>query len=122
MTDNDLHAEVERLRHQVAGLTETVAALTMLVTGQRPNVFPYDEMNAYLNDLSSEEHAFLHGLPPGPDRADLEGGAARGLTPPRSPADVLPRSGRNPRIGCDQYESGTWIHGRPHDCPRWARR
>jgi len=28
---------------------------------------------------------------------------------------------RNPRIGCQQFESGTIIHGRPHSCPKWAR-
>lgn len=33
--------------------------------------------------------------------------------------DRLPRS-RNPFIGCRQLD-GTWIHGRPHDCPRSAR-
>lgn len=33
--------------------------------------------------------------------------------------DTLPRR-RNPAIGCRQVE-GTWIHGRPHDCPRFAR-
>lgn len=45
------------------------------------------------------------------------------LTP--SPAsderDILPRR-RNPQIGCYEHASGTWIHGRPHNCPRWLRR
>ena len=33
--------------------------------------------------------------------------------------DILPRR-RNVNIGCRQVD-GTWIHGRPHDCPRFAR-
>ena len=37
----------------------------------------------------------------------------------RPEADRLPR-GRNPFIGCRELH-GTWIHGRPHDCPRTAR-
>lgn len=37
------------------------------------------------------------------------------------PDDRLPRR-RNPRIGCEEHASGTWIHGDPHDCPRWTRR
>lgn len=41
--------------------------------------------------------------------------------PRADPADRLPRR-RNPRIGCERYESGTWIHGDPHDCPKGARR
>lgn len=124
MTDNDLRDEVERLRHQVAGLAETVAALAMLVTGgPRPSVFPYDEMNTYLSALASEPHAFLQGPTAGTHPPTREGAATHGLTPPRSPVDVLPRGGRNVRIGCEHYESsGTWIHGRPHDCPKWARR
>jgi hypothetical protein len=40
----------------------------------------------------------------------------------RDERDRLPTRGRNVRIGCEQYDSGTWIHGRPHDCPAWARR
>jgi len=122
MTDSDLRDEVERLRQQVAGLTETVAALTMLVAGgTRPSAFPYDESNFYLN--SADPYDLLRDRM-GADPAHLrDGGAAHGLTPPRSPVDVLPRGGRNPRIGCEHFESsGTWIHGRPHDCPRWARR
>lgn len=38
---------------------------------------------------------------------------------PRAPEDELPRR-RNPRIGCEHLD-GTWIHGHPHDCPRWVR-
>ena len=37
------------------------------------------------------------------------------------PDDRLPRR-RNPRIGCEQHASGTWIHGAPHTCPKWTRR
>jgi hypothetical protein len=44
---------------------------------------------------------------------------------PKQPAhderDVLPRR-RNPQIGCYEHPSGTWIHGRPHNCPKWLRR
>ncbi|HZP54354.1 hypothetical protein [Actinocrinis sp.] len=43
-------------------------------------------------------------------------------TLPSDEEDRLPSHGRNTRIGCQQYDSGTWVHGRPHDCPRWARR
>lgn len=40
--------------------------------------------------------------------------------PPKpDPADRLPRV-RNPRIGCELID-GTYIHGRPHSCPRSAR-
>jgi hypothetical protein len=39
----------------------------------------------------------------------------------REEEDRLPSHGRNTRIGCEQYDSGTWIHGRPHNCPRNAR-
>lgn len=42
---------------------------------------------------------------------------------PRSWDDEEPHGGRNPHIGCHLPEgSATWIHGRPHDCPPWARR
>jgi len=40
----------------------------------------------------------------------------------RPELDRLPSHGRNTRIGCQQYDSATWIHGRPHNCPQWARR
>jgi hypothetical protein len=36
------------------------------------------------------------------------------------PADRLPRGGRNVYIGCRKID-GTYIHGDPHDCPKWAR-
>lgn len=39
--------------------------------------------------------------------------------PEPHPDDRLPRV-RNPRIGCEPVD-GTWIHGRPHSCPRSAR-
>lgn len=29
---------------------------------------------------------------------------------------------RHPQVGCYEHESGTWIHGRPHTCPKWTRR
>jgi hypothetical protein len=50
--------------------------------------------------------------------------AAKPVTPgppERDEPDRLPLRRRNTRIGCEQYASGTWIHGRPHDCPRWVR-
>ncbi len=40
---------------------------------------------------------------------------------PRYEAPPKPIVGRNTRVGCQRYESGTWVHGAPHDCPRWAR-
>lgn len=54
----------------------------------------------------------LHGVAP----AAAE--AASSLPKPHAD-DRLPRV-RNPRIGCENVD-GTWIHGRPHDCPRSAR-
>ena len=45
--------------------------------------------------------------------------AVQAATPKPDPADRLPRL-RNPRIGCEHLD-GTWVHGRPHDCPRSAR-
>jgi hypothetical protein len=55
----------------------------------------------------------LLGMPPTAPAAPVR-------TPPKpDPADRLPR-GRNPRIGCEHVD-GTWIHGRPHDCPKSAR-
>lgn len=29
---------------------------------------------------------------------------------------------RHPQVGCYEHDSGTWIHGRPHTCPKWTRR
>ena len=40
-------------------------------------------------------------------------------TPVAAAEDRLPRR-RNPRIGCEENH-GTWIHGRPHSCPKWTR-
>lgn len=57
-----------------------------------------------------------YGGTPTPEAAPV-----RRSGPPRDGPDLLPKTGRNVRIGCERYESGTWIHGRPHDCPRWAR-
>lgn len=51
----------------------------------------------------------LHGAAAAPERT----------RPKPDPADRLPRM-RNPRIGCELVD-GTWVHGRPHDCPRSAR-
>jgi hypothetical protein len=44
----------------------------------------------------------------------------RGRVKP-DPDDRLPRGRRNVYIGCHET-AGTWIHGEPHSCPRWARR
>lgn len=68
---------------------------------------PYCDPGSTYNNLGA----------PGADHAPI----LRPTGPPRDPDDLLPRRGRNPRIGCEQLD-GTWIHGRPHDCPRWARR
>lgn len=43
------------------------------------------------------------------------------VTLPVDEQDRLSSHGRNARIGCRRFDSGTWWHGRPHDCPRWAR-
>lgn len=63
--------------------------------------------------LSATGHTVLielHGMEPAAPPAPL---------PKPDPADRLPRH-RNPRIGCEQLD-GTWVHGRPHDCPEWLR-
>lgn len=39
---------------------------------------------------------------------------------PDDPDDRLPSGGRNVYIGCREID-GTYIHGDPHDCPKWAR-
>lgn len=50
----------------------------------------------------------------------------QGFPPPRvalpvGEEDRLPSRGRNTRIGCERYDSGTIIHGRPHTCAKWER-
>lgn len=109
MTSNEqLRAEVDRLRHGVNMLTQAVAHLIEQRRGP------------------DTEHAFLTGTVasfadwPGRPRPDLVPELTR--IPPLPAEDVLPRGGRNPRIFCEQHESGTWIHGDPHNCPTWARR
>lgn len=44
----------------------------------------------------------------------------RATVPLPTEEDRLSRGGRNVFIGCRQVDR-TWIHGRPHDCPRHAR-
>lgn len=39
---------------------------------------------------------------------------------PAAPEDRLSSGGRNVYIGCHEI-NGTFIHGDPHDCPKWAR-
>lgn len=125
MTEEELLAEVNRLRGEVAGLRSAVAhlaehllggqitdLLTMFATGDEPASHP-EMPSAFATDGSFSDW-------PGRPRPDLV--PQLPYTPPRPPEDSLPRSGRNPRIFCEQYESGTWIHGRPHNCPTWARR
>lgn len=113
MSDDQLAADVQRLRHEVDTLTSAVARLAQHLLGRS-----YDELARmfFVNGGSSDW--------PGPPRPDLVPevftNAAR--VPLLPVDDVLPRGGRNPRIGCEQYDSGTWIHGLPHDCPRWVRR
>lgn len=40
---------------------------------------------------------------------------------PHYAASARPAPGCNTRIGCQRHDSGTWVHGDPHDCPRWVR-
>ena len=40
---------------------------------------------------------------------------------PRYTAPTTRPHGRNTRTGCQRYESGTWVHGDPHDCPPYVR-
>lgn len=108
MSDEDLHAEVERLRAQVGRLTSAVAQLAQHLLG--------DQINGVLAMFANAQPPFWQATP------------QHELVTPQLPAiplrpveDVLPRGGRNPHIGCQQYDSGTWVHGRPHDCPTWAR-
>lgn len=113
MTDDELAAEVRLLRHEVNTLTSALAQLAQHVLGRQ-----YDDLTRMF---------FVNG-----GFSDWPGGPQPGVVPepftdaprvpPRPVEDVLPRGGRNLRIGCEQYDSGTWIHGWPHDCPRWARR
>jgi hypothetical protein len=60
----------------------------------------------------------LNGYYGGPLSPMLRAPEHAGRAP--EPGDRLPRR-RNPRIGCEVYDSGTWIHGNPHDCPKSAR-
>lgn len=121
MTDEDLRREVDRLRAELDNLTRAVAKL---VVQQNPHLA--DPMFHYYQAFIDGEHAFAADSGgsfsdwPGRPRPDLVPELMH--TPPRQAEDVLPRGGRNPRIGCEQHDSGTWIHGAPHDCPTWARR
>lgn len=58
----------------------------------------------------------LEPLVPGIGAVMAEHGLRFAVEP--DPRDRLPRR-RNPRIGCYEHANGTWIHGRPHDCPKW---
>ncbi len=110
MTEEELLAEVEKLRREVAGLRSAVANLAEHVLG--------GQITGLLTMFATgEEPAQYPGL-----LQDVLPSARTPSVPPRAPEDTLPRSGRNPRIFCEQYDSGTWIHGRPHNCPAWARR
>ena len=114
MTDEDLLAEINQLRREVDTLMQAVARLIQDQTGHKT--------------MLDTERAFLYGSDSGARYADWPGRPRPDLVPelthvpPRPVEDTLPRGGRNPRIFCERYDSGTWIHGRPHDCPTWARR
>lgn len=117
MTDQELHDEVQRLRRDVDTLVRAVAQLIQF--GGPPPSY-----QAMLNT----EHAFLPGIVgsfadwTGRPRPDLVPEPTHRPIPRRPTEDTLPRGGRNPRIFCERYDSGTWVHGHPHDCPTWARR
>lgn len=115
MSENEqLRAEVARLRHEVDTLTRAVAHLIQQRTGYQAML---DTEHGFLLGDTSGSYADWPGRP----RPDLVPEYSY-TPPPRQPQDVLPRGGRNPRIGCEHHQSGTWIHGAPHDCPTWARR
>lgn len=126
MTDEDLHQEVNRLRAEVDTLTRAVAQLIQSWRGQQQQPHLADPVFHWDQALLNEEPGFLRGADatfadwPGRPRPDLA--PEFSYIPPRATEDVLPRGGRNPRIGCERYDSGTWVHGAPHDCPTWARR
>lgn len=109
MTDEELRDELSQLRREVESLTRTLAKLAEHVFGGQITGL----MSMYSTDLSYQDW-------PGRPRPDLV--SDRPYAPLRPAEDTLPRGGRNPRIFCEQHESGTWIHGRPHNCPTWARR
>lgn len=112
MTEEELLAEVAKLRGEVAGLRSAVAHLAEHVLGNQ-----FDGLlKMFAGDASGSFSDW-----PGRPRPDLVPEYSY-TPPPRPPEDSLPRGGRNPRIFCEQHESGTWIHGRPHNCPPWARR
>lgn len=116
MSDQELRDEVVRLRHDVDMLTQAVARLIQ-------DDGPPPDYQAYLAAERAGHERTLGGFAdwPGRPRPDLVPEFAH--NPPQRPAeDRLPRGGRNPRIFCERHDSGTWIHGDPHNCPTWARR
>lgn len=150
MKDHDLRAEVAQLRRdveslknrpadaspapdvaalqrEVASLKSAVARLTSFVTQNQMGAVGLDGFLASLFPNVNDPYMAAAGPAPTEytgilDSAAWDACAQPRLTPPREPLDALPRGGRNPRIGCERYDSGTWIHGWPHDCPRSARR
>lgn len=111
MTEEELLAEVERLRGEVACLRSAVAQIAQHVLGGQ--IDGLLSMFGQAQDASARYTAVLD---------NLASSSREPFVPLRPSEDTLPRGGRNPRIFCEQYESGTWIHGRPHNCPPWARR
>ena len=110
MTEEELLAEIEKLRREIGELRSTIARVAEHGFG--------GQISGLLSMLGAEGS---YSDWPGRQRPDLV--PEYSYTPPaRPPEDSLPRGGRNPRIFCEQHESGTWIHGRPHNCPPWARR
>jgi len=111
-TDDKLRAEVDRLRSEVETLSRTIAKLAEHMFGGQ--ISGLLSMLGYQTQVDVDR-ALPYGAPGDPP-VD-----SQPRVPLRAVEDVLPRSGRNPRIFCEQYDSGTWIHGRPHDCPPWTR-
>lgn len=80
----------------------------------------FDTYGRIMEALRTEEHMFIQAVQADANRfaETLLAGTGLTFTFETDPDDRLPRS-RNPHIGCYEHASGTWIHGRPHDCPRW---
>jgi hypothetical protein len=117
----------------VDGASEAISQLVRIIaalvarTGSDQAVFPREELTAipegvqvvvgqpgligFPFPVDDNVIVKLLGMPPAAPAAPP--------LPKPDPADRLPRV-RNPRIGCELLD-GTWIHGRPHSCPRSAR-
>lgn len=106
---------VELLRHQILA----AYGLDQMDPQQQAEFDAYGRM---VEAMRQEEQAFIQLIQEDARRFAEQFSDATGvpIAFEPDPADRLPRR-RNPRIGCKEYPGGTWIHGRPHDCPRSVR-